>query len=168
MRIKDNIQTSIKYRSCLLFKRLYAAGLAWLSQGLGTKVLAWNKERQEWGKTTICERQEDHGDMGTDINETGNAGTKDETRGTGMNGGVLEMWWKWDRLEDGKGISEEGRVEWICQRSISDQYLTPLMLIPEPWLYDATLCSMLTSINTNTVKGSISWHLYATSVLILN
>ena len=29
--------------------------------------------------------------MGTDINETWNAGMKDETRGTGMNGGVLEM-----------------------------------------------------------------------------
>ena len=29
--------------------------------------------------------------MGMDIDETGNAGTKDETRGTGMNGGVLEM-----------------------------------------------------------------------------
>ena len=29
--------------------------------------------------------------MRTDINETGNIETKDETRGTGMNGGVLEM-----------------------------------------------------------------------------
>ena len=29
--------------------------------------------------------------MGTDINETGNIGTKDETRGTGTNGGVSEM-----------------------------------------------------------------------------
>ena len=29
--------------------------------------------------------------MGMDINETGNAGTKGETRGTGTNGGVLEM-----------------------------------------------------------------------------
>ena len=29
--------------------------------------------------------------MGTDIDETGNAGMKDETRGTGMNGGVSEM-----------------------------------------------------------------------------
>ena len=28
MRINDNIQTSIEYRSCLLFKRFYAAGLA--------------------------------------------------------------------------------------------------------------------------------------------
>ena len=94
MWINDNIQTSIKYRSCLLFKRLYAAGSAWLGQGLGTKVLAWNKERQEWGKKTICKRWEDHGDMGTDINDTWNAGMKDETRGTGTNGGVLEMWWK--------------------------------------------------------------------------
>ena len=37
----------------------------------------------------ICKRQEDHGDMGMDINETWNAGMKDETRGTGTNGGVL-------------------------------------------------------------------------------
>ena len=29
--------------------------------------------------------------METDINETENTVTKDETRGTGMNGGVLEM-----------------------------------------------------------------------------
>ena len=29
--------------------------------------------------------------MGMDINETGNIGMKDETRGTGMNGGVSEM-----------------------------------------------------------------------------
>ena len=29
--------------------------------------------------------------METDISETGNIGTKGETRGTGMNGGVLEM-----------------------------------------------------------------------------
>ena len=94
MRINNNIQTSIKYRSCLQFKRLYAAGSAWLGQGLGTKVLAWNKERQEQGKETICERWEDHGDMGMDINETGNIGTKDETRGTGTNGGVSEMWQK--------------------------------------------------------------------------
>ena len=28
--------------------------------------------------------------METDINETESAGTKDETRGTGMNGGVSE------------------------------------------------------------------------------
>ena len=27
MRINDNIQTGIKYMNCLLFKRLYAAGL---------------------------------------------------------------------------------------------------------------------------------------------
>ena len=29
--------------------------------------------------------------MGIDINETWNAGTKEETRGTRTNGGVLEM-----------------------------------------------------------------------------
>ena len=27
--------------------------------------------KQKWGKKTICEGQEDHGDMGTDINESG-------------------------------------------------------------------------------------------------
>ena len=37
MRINDNIQTSIKYMNGLLFKRLYAAGLAGLGQGLGMK-----------------------------------------------------------------------------------------------------------------------------------
>ena len=31
--------------------------------------------------TTICKRREDHGDMEMDINETGNIGTKNETRG---------------------------------------------------------------------------------------
>ena len=40
MRINNNIHTSIKYRSCLQFKRLYTAGSALLGQGLGTKVLA--------------------------------------------------------------------------------------------------------------------------------
>ena len=29
--------------------------------------------------------------MGMDINETGNAGMKDETKGTGTSGGVSEM-----------------------------------------------------------------------------
>ena len=63
--------------------------------------------------------------METDINETQNAGMKDETRETGTNGGVSEMWWKQDDgLEDGKGIVEEGGVGWTCQRSIGDQYLT--------------------------------------------
>ena len=40
---------------------------------------------------TICEGREDHSDMETDISEMGNIGTKGETRGTGTNGGVLEM-----------------------------------------------------------------------------
>ena len=43
------------------------------------------------GEKTICERREDHSDMEMDINETGNIGTEGETRGIGMNGGVLEM-----------------------------------------------------------------------------
>ena len=37
MRINDNIRTGIKYMKGLLFKRLYAVGLALLSQGLGMK-----------------------------------------------------------------------------------------------------------------------------------
>ena len=32
--------------------------------------------------------------MEMDISEMGNIGTKGETRGTGMNGGVSEMWQK--------------------------------------------------------------------------
>ena len=34
------------------------------------------QREQEWGKGTICEGQEDHGDMGTDINETGMQGQR--------------------------------------------------------------------------------------------
>ena len=37
MKINNNIQTSVKYMNGLLFKRLYAAGLAGLGQGLGMK-----------------------------------------------------------------------------------------------------------------------------------
>ena len=33
------------------------------------------------GKKTICKGQEDHSDMEMDISETGNIGTKGETRG---------------------------------------------------------------------------------------
>ena len=43
------------------------------------------------GGKNLCERREDHGGMDTDISEMGNIGTKGETRGTGTNGGVLEM-----------------------------------------------------------------------------
>ena len=43
------------------------------------------------GGRKLCKRQEDHSDMETDINETGNIGMKGETRGTGMNRGVSEM-----------------------------------------------------------------------------
>ena len=49
------------------------------------------KRRQEQGGENLCERQEDHSGMETDISETGNIGTKGETRGTGTNGGVLEV-----------------------------------------------------------------------------
>ena len=43
------------------------------------------------GGEKLCERQEDHSGMETNITETGNIGTKGETRGTGTNRGVLEM-----------------------------------------------------------------------------
>ena len=36
-------------------------------------------------------REKDHSGIEMDISETGNIGTKGETRGTGMNGGVSEM-----------------------------------------------------------------------------
>ena len=36
------------------------------------------------GEKTICKRREDHSDMEMDISETGNIGTKGETRETGM------------------------------------------------------------------------------------
>ena len=75
--------------------------------------------------------------MGTDINETGNAGMKDETRGTGTNGRVSEMQRKQDRLEDRKGIVEEGGAEQTYQRSIGDQYLT---LSPEHCLIFSLHC----------------------------
>ena len=43
------------------------------------------------GGRKLCRRQEDHNSMEMDISETGNIGTKGETRGTGTIGGVLEM-----------------------------------------------------------------------------
>ena len=43
------------------------------------------------GYEDICKRQEDYGDIGTDINETWNAEMEEETRETGTNRGVLEM-----------------------------------------------------------------------------
>ena len=43
------------------------------------------------GGENLYERREDHSGIETDISETENIGTKDETRGTGMNGGVSEM-----------------------------------------------------------------------------
>ena len=43
------------------------------------------------GGRKLCERREDHSGMETDISETGNIGTKGETRGTGTNRGVSKM-----------------------------------------------------------------------------
>ena len=111
--------------NCLLFKRLYASGLAWPSQGLGMKVLAWNKERQEQGEETICKRWEDHSDMETDINETGNIGTKDETWGNRDEWRGVRDVMEIGRTLEWKGIVEEGGVEQTCWRFISDWYLTP-------------------------------------------
>ena len=59
--------------------------------GTGNKGTSVKQGKTRMGYKDICERQEDHGDMGTDINETWNAGMKEEMRGTGMNGGVSEM-----------------------------------------------------------------------------
>ena len=64
-------------------------GLTWSgTRNKGTNV---KQGKQEWGKKTICKGQEDHGDMGTDINETGMQEQRMKQGETGMNGGVLEM-----------------------------------------------------------------------------
>ena len=75
VRINNNIWTSIKYMKGLLFKRLYAAGLAWLGQGLGTKGTSVKQGKTGMGGRKLCERREDHSGMETDISETGNIGT---------------------------------------------------------------------------------------------
>ena len=43
--------------------------LTW--SGTRNKCTSVKQRKQEQGKKTICEGQEDHGDMETDINETG-------------------------------------------------------------------------------------------------
>ena len=43
------------------------------------------------GGENLYARREDHSGIEMDISETGNIGTKGETRGTGTNGGVSEM-----------------------------------------------------------------------------
>ena len=117
---KHNIWTSIEYRSWLLFKRLYAAGLAWLSQGLGTKVLVWNKENRNgvrrlyakdkrimvtWGEISM---KQGWGDKGW------NKGNRDKWRGAGD---VMEIEWTWGwRRYSGEEVAWDG----LCQRSISD------------------------------------------------
>ena len=47
--------------------------------------------RQERGGENLCKKREDHSGIEMDISETGNIGTKGETRGTGTNGEVSEM-----------------------------------------------------------------------------
>ena len=130
MSINDNIQTSVKYMSCLLLKRLYAAGLAWLNQGLGMKGTSMKQGKTGMGEKTVCERWEDHSDMETDISETGNIGTKGETRGTGTNRGVSEMWQKIERTSGRKGVAEDNGVGQTCWRSIGDWYLTMTDCVP--------------------------------------
>ena len=124
MRINDNIQTSIKYMSCLLFKRLYAAGLAWLSQGLGTKgtsLKQW-KTGMGWGNYMWETRGSLWHGNGYQWNrgcrdEGWDKGNRDERRSVGD---VMEMEWTWEM----EGIVEDGRVGWTCRRCIGDWYLT--------------------------------------------
>ena len=57
--------------------------------GTRNKSTSVKQGKQEWGKRTICKGREDHGDMGTDINEIGmqgqrmKQGEQDEQRGVG-------------------------------------------------------------------------------------
>ena len=85
MRINNNIQTSIEYRGCLLFKRFYTAGSAWLSQGLGTKVLAWNKENRNRVRRLYAK---DERIMGT----WGQISMKQGCRNKGWNKGDRDGW----------------------------------------------------------------------------
>ena len=100
-KVTKDIQTSKEYRRWLLFKRLYAAGFVWFSQGLGTKALGWNRETRN-GVGNFMWRTRGSWWHGNGYQWNRDAGMKDETRGTGMNGGVSEMWWKWNGLEVGK------------------------------------------------------------------
>ena len=56
MRINDNIRTGIKYMKGLLFKRLYAVGLALLSQGLGMKGTSVKQGKTGMGGRKLWER----------------------------------------------------------------------------------------------------------------
>ena len=53
--------------------------------GTRNKGTSMKQGEQEWGKKTICEGQEDLGDMGTDINETGMQEQRMKQGETGMN-----------------------------------------------------------------------------------
>ena len=131
MRINDNIQTGIGYRSCLLFKRFYTAGLAWLSQGLGTKVLAWNKENRNrvrtlyakderimvtWGQISMKQGCRDEG---------WNKGNRDEWRGV-RDVTEIEQTWGWRRHSREK-VVQDG----LCQRPIGDPFRVAVICIPE-------------------------------------
>ena len=70
------------------------------------------------GGRKLYERQEDHSGMETYISETGNIGTKGETRGTGTKWrgvrGVMEI-----GMDFGvEGIAEDDGAGRTCQRSI--------------------------------------------------
>ena len=117
---KHNIRTSIEYRIWLLFKRLYTAGLAWLSQGLRTKVLVWNKENRNgvrrlyakderimvtWGQISMKQGCRNKG---------WNKGNRDKWRGVGD---VMEIEWTWGWRRYSR---EEVAWDRLCQRSIED------------------------------------------------
>ena len=118
MRINNNIWTGVEYRRCLLSKRFYAA---WLGQGLGTKVLAWNKENRNrvrrllyvkderiivtWGQISMKQGCRNKG---------WNKGNRDEQRGV-RDVMEIEQTWRWRRYS-----REEAAWDRLCQRSISD------------------------------------------------
>ena len=60
--------------------------------GTRNKGTSVKQRKQEWGKKSICEGQEDHGDMGTDINETG----MQECRMKQGEWGQMEGYWRCD------------------------------------------------------------------------
>ena len=59
--------------------------------GTRNKGTSMKQGKAGMGGENLYERREDHSGIETDISETGNIGTKGETRGTGTNGGVSEM-----------------------------------------------------------------------------
>ena len=117
---KHNIWTGVEYRRCLLFKKSYATRSAWLSQGLGTKVLVWNKENRNgvrrlyvkderimvaWGQISMKQGCRNKG---------WNKGNRDEWRRVRD---VMEIEWTWGQRKYSGEEAVRGR---LCWRSISD------------------------------------------------